>query len=148
MSGLLNHSPAEITQRQLVSGSFGTLPSASSTWPIFLQNEQDSPDSCITIYDTLGETEGTIQIDGKVVERYSIQIRLRSGLYETAYTKAQAIQQYLDKTIKQTSITIGSDTYLITDYIRRQPILRIGKDIPQSKREILVINYLLKVNKT
>lgn len=148
MSGLLDHSPADITRYQLIAGSQGTLPTNNSTWPIFVGNEPDTPDDCITVYDVTGEAEGITQIDGEVQERYSIQIRVRSAIHTTNYIKCQSIQNYLDKSIKRTTLTISSSDYLIHDYIRRQPILRLGKDTPNSKRELFVLNYLLKVDKT
>lgn len=102
MPGLLAHSPADITRYLLIDEGLGTLPTDSSSWPVFVGVEADTPDNVITVFDTTSRLDGRTHNEGEVAERQGIQVRVRARDHATAYAKAQAITIALDQDVYTT----------------------------------------------
>ena len=148
MSGSLDHSPSQIIRQMLVDLSLGTLPSEDDDWPIFATNEPDTPDSVITVYDTLGKLDGRTQVDGKLQIHHGFQVRIRDANTRNGYSKANAIAIALDESTYQETVTISDSIYLVHSVSRTTDVLPIGKETPTSKRNIFTINATATLRQT
>ncbi len=150
MSGLLLDSPARAIQQLLVDLSFGVLPStaqSASDWPIFSPIRPDNPDSVIAVNDTAGTSDGRSMIDGEQWEHHGIIITVRSSVSSAAYTKSRAIKNGLDKSVYSTSVTVGSNVYLIQSVSTRPGPIYLGFE-PKTKRELYTINAVVELMQT
>ena len=151
--GVLNHAPSEIIQQALIDGSMGSLPSAEDDWPIYSDNEPDSPDDLIFVSDTTGIVEGRTGPDGETIEQEGIQITVRSAHPREGFVKARAIAKWIDDqdkynvTLLETTGT-GEHTYRIEALNRVGSVMPIGREQNASKRYLTVANYLAAINET
>lgn len=142
MTAVLDYSPAVIVQRYLASTSVGTLPSASAAWPIGV-NSQLKPDNTITVYDTEGQIQGRIQVTKGVVTQHGLQFRIRGVDQNTAYTKAKAILEEIDKACDET-IVIESSVFSLGGIHRKGSIVSMGRETPDNvSRFLFSINALV-----
>ena len=108
MPGTLTHSPADITRYLLVASGYGTLPSASGSWPIHVSQLPSTPDSVMLVKGTANVHQGRVHIDGEVQERHGIQILVRGIPYTAVHTKSNLVAIALDEDVYDTEVTIGS----------------------------------------
>lgn len=148
MTGQLDHSPEDIVRHSLINNALGTLPSSSGSWPIGVATEPNSPGSVITVYGTDGVDQGRDMVEAIRTEKYGVQVRIRADTYTTCFGKARDIAEVMDSTIYRESVTIGSSTYLIQAITRTGPPLYLGRDSPNTKRCVFVINATVSVTKT
>lgn len=146
MPGTLAHSPAEIVRQLLVDLSLGTNRADNSDWPVFDSSEPDSPDNCITVYDTVGTSQGRIMFDGFQEGYDGVQIRIRSTTHDVGWAKADAIKLALDA-LYQRMVAVSTSRYEIHSINRvSAPSVEVrGKDTPSTKRSLFFINCLLHV---
>lgn len=147
MAGTLQHSPADVLRYLLIDHSMGGLPSGVSNadWSIFVDNEPDSPDNCITVYNSVSKQNGRVMV-GEVCELHGIQVRVRSQISKTGYNKIREIAVEIDENVIIDTVTIGTATYCVHSFKRTTDIISFGKDTPnQSKRHIHTFNGLLTV---
>lgn len=153
MSGSLSHSPADIVRQLLVDLGFGTLPSASDTWPIYVYREPASPDDCVTLYDTEGSNGPREMTGGYRLERHGFQIRIRCDDSRQGWEKAHELAIALDQSIDFNSVTLsdrvgtGTTDYTVYSVVRTGDVLSIGK-APESKRSIYTINATVALRQT
>lgn len=138
MSGDLTHSPADIIAQHIVDLSLGTFTSGSN-WQVCVAHEPNSPDKVITVFNSGGSTQGSLQPSGQVVEFYGVQVRARDARYSTGWDKLQTIATTLD-TVKKATVTISGTSYTLTAVNRTGNVLHLGKEAPTSKRDIFVFN--------
>lgn len=146
MAGSLQLSPAKVLQRLIVNFGGGMLPTngGADTWPIYVDQEPDLPDNCITIYNVVGRKDGRTMIDGEIMEHHGIQLRIRGALSDVTYTKARALAVLLDEEIYQEQFIIGSSVYCVHSFTRTTDVIPFGKDAPTpSKRSMYSINGLV-----
>lgn len=145
MPGALDHSPADVLRYLLIDKGMGTLPTDSLDWPIFVDNEPDRPDECITIYNTTGRKNGRT-IEGEIQEHHGIQIRIRSAVSEEGYPKARILATTLDEEVYTENVYISGSVYCVHSFSRVDDIRSLGKDTPTpTKRSIYIFNGLLMV---
>ena len=145
MSGSLTHSPADIIRQLLTDLGQGTLPSATTDWPIYFSQEPNSPDEVITIYDTTGIKNGRTMVDGEVHEHHGFQVRIRAGQYATGFTKARAIAIAMDESVRNTTVTLDASTYKVYSITRVSGPLSIGTDVPTSKNDLFTTNAVAAI---
>lgn len=120
-----NSSPAlEITEYLQTQGE-GTI-GATSGWALSTGMEPDAPDNAITVYDTGGQAPDN---DDQSIERYTVQVRIRSYGYSSAYAKLQSIKSTL------IAASFGS---FVAVWAQSEPGL-IGKD--DNDRFLFTINF-------
>lgn len=141
----LNHSPADIVRYLLVDLARGSLPEDETDWPIFVSQEADHPDSCITLYDTSGILEGRAQISGEIQEHYGIQIRVRAANSTIAYAKISEINAWIDESVRNNLVTIEGSQYLVYAITRKGGILSLGKEVSASKRNLYTVNAIVSL---
>lgn len=143
MSGPLEHSPADVVRYLMRDLGLGVLPSSGGPWPVFVGNEPDNPDNCLTLYDTAPTLGGRIQATGEYVEKHGIQIRLRAKNHVDGYQKSREITEALDTLAYRDTVTINGASYLVHALHRTSGIIEVGFDSPVSKRLLFTVNYLV-----
>lgn len=146
MAGALEHSPADILCQLLIDLGLGTEKSDGTDWPIVPNYEPDTPDNCITIYDTEGRIQGRLQYGGRNMDKHGIQLRFRSYSPKVGYAKANDVIVALDETIYQNLVTIDSNTYCVNTIDRIGNVISLGKE-EDTKRSIYTVNALMIVKK-
>ena len=140
----MNYSPADITCRFLVAEGVGTLPTANGAWPIYIADEPDLPDNCITVYDLQGQNNGR-NMPGRTTFRHQgIQVRVRSTVHTVGWDKAEEIREALHNAYDEI-LTISADSYIIHCYSKLSDVLALGKESPTSKRRLFTVNALISV---
>ena len=154
MSGNLTHSPAQIIRDLLVDLGLGVLPSAGGLWPIFVTGIPDSPDSIITITDTLGTSDGRLQPTGEATEHPGFQVAIRDANHQDGWEKANAIRVALSETILLNTVSItdnvgtGTSTYTVHAVSKIGGVIVLGKELPTSKRHLFTINATVALRQT
>lgn len=146
MSGSLTHSQCEIIAQVLLDLSLGTN-DPTADWFVFRSSELNTPDNCITVYNTQGTTQGTTQINGELQIHHGIQIRIRGNDYQLTYRKANEISVQLDQ-LQQRNVTIDSSNYIVASARRTGDVNDLGTEVPTSKRRIFTINAVVALHQT
>ncbi len=107
---------------------------------MFAHGEPDTPDECITVYDTLGTQDGRSMVSGEQYSHKGIQVRVRSGTSTDGFVKAQAISNSLDQSTYQEVLTIGGVRYFIQAVSTKGDPIPLGRETPKSKRFLYTIN--------
>lgn len=147
MSGALTHPPSKVIQQLLVDLGLATLPAADGSWPVTASQEEDKPDSVLTVFDTSGVPDGRTMIDGVMQEHYGFQVKIRAARFQTGYTKASAIQNAIDSSVRNTSVTVDSSVYAIATITRTGSIIHVGTE-PTSSRNMFTINATVSMRQT
>lgn len=140
----LTHDPADILRYTLIGASQGTLPTTNGSWPIYTSQEPNTPDNCITTYNTQGQLQGRIQKSGLYVEKPGIQIRIRATDHTTGHSKAKSIEAALDA-VYDDNVTISSNSYEVHAVHRTASIAYLGKDSPSSNRHLFTLNVTVTI---
>ena len=147
MSGALAHSPADIVRRLIIGLGLGEDPAPTGTadWSVYVGAEPESPDACITVFDTEGRLAGSVQHNGDVQEYHGIQVRVRAATYPTGYAKARAIAVSLDTDVERDPVTVDGASYCACSVARTSDVIALGQDKPASRRQVFVFNALANV---
>lgn len=140
----LPDSIAEIVQILLTNDGLGVLPSVGGLWPTYRANEPDTPDNCVTVFETEGERQGRYMIGGAYVRRFGFNIRVRSHSYDTGYTKAKNITKHFEEDIEYPrilQITSSTEYYEIGSVSTTSGPIPLGKSIEDSKRYLFSANF-------
>lgn len=148
MSGALTHSPADVIQQLLIDLEQGTAVADAGAWPVYASRMPDTPDSCICVRDTGGTKQGRMMVDGEVQEFPGVQVMVRCASPVAGWTKARAVAVAIDEEVDLPSVTIGSSVYLVYNVSRSSGPLALGKDAPNSKRNLFSINALVTLRQT
>lgn len=143
----LAHSPAYILRQLLVDLGLASLPSDSSSWPVFTHNEPNTPDACITVKDTAGVKNSRNAIDGIVSEYFGCQIRLRHADPNSGDSKLRELQAALDEDVLDDVVIVtGPSGTATTSYlvhtVMRESATPLGK-APESNRWLFTLNVTL-----
>ena len=147
MSGLVTHSPNDILRRLLINAGQGTLPSVGGSWPIGVERP-NSPDSCITLTETTGKRDGRVMTSGEVIEHPGIQIEVRSATFSVGFLKAKQLATYCDESIYNSGVTFEGKSYNIVNVSRVGVVMAIGRETPESKRELFTFNATVTIIQT
>lgn len=148
---ILLHSPADIVAQMLIDLAVATDPLGTATddvWPVFVSQEPSLPDSVITIYDTTGIIQGRAHVSGEMFERQAVSIRVRDANHQNGYQKISDISTALERNVYSETITISSNTYLVHAVSITSGPFSIGKETPQSKRNIFTLNATTTIRRT
>lgn len=146
MSGSLDHAQCEIIRKLLID--LGQAANSQTVdWSIFSYSEPNTPDNCITVYNTTGTTQGAFQTSGEVQEFHGIQIRLRGNNKKTAFAKANDIFVALSG-VQMRTVTVESANYTIASVRPTANVIDLGNETPDSKRRIFTINAITALHQT
>lgn len=141
----LTHSPADVVRWLLVALGLGTDPEGGDSWPVFAAGEPDSPDNCITVFDTVGTDDGRVMVTGEAVRHPGIQVRVRAKNHATGWAKADAIRTALAQSVYLEAVAVGGNHYLLHSASKIGNVLALGKESPVSKRSIFTLNCQVSV---
>lgn len=145
MSGSLSHSTAEVVRALLIGLGQGTDVTGGLAWPIYVGNEPDSPDNCITIYNTQGNDLGRVQFTGGKVEHHGIQVRIRGFGERVGFLKSRQITLALDTQSRLILVSVLTSNYLVLSVNRTSDVLPIGKQVPSNRLDLFTINALVSL---
>lgn len=140
MSGVLEHSPADIVGQALLDLGEVADPVGTGSWPLGISEDLPQPDNMVSIFDTQGKMQGSTQPTGEQQTQEGIMIRVRSRNHKTGFTKAHALAIVLDETIIYDTVTIESKSYRIHSINRTSDVIPVGKETGASKRHLFTIN--------
>lgn len=136
MSDLLYHSAAHIVRDAIAGLGGGTFPADNKSWPMFINNEPDRPDNCITVYDTRRYYQHRMMRGGDVDEAFGIQIRVRASTVFLGANKVNSLAKIVDTLIHAVIVIVASDPgtgglpavpYRIVNFSRRSIGLSGGR---------------------
>jgi hypothetical protein len=84
---------------------------------IFVGKEPDSPDDCITLYDTGGIPDDCLDRTSRGAEQPNFQVRVRSNNYLIGHAIMNIVRTTLEKkknTVTDSGGTVSIDTWLTT----------------------------------
>lgn len=120
------HTSAEILAHYLISIGIFDMPSHGASWPLyvaFLPARENGNDSAV-IAETTGILDGRYA-DGKYVEHYGSQLRVRSLSYSEGYLKTYNASLELNS-ILNTPITLDGVFYRINNVSRTSSVIPLG----------------------
>ena len=145
---MAQHPASMVLRSTLVHFSLATDPSSSpvGVWPCYVSNEPNTPDNCITIYDTAFTDDGRVNIDGELQYHEGLQIRVRSVDYLTGWQKMDAIRTAISMSVSYLVVAVEGENYLVICYAKIGNILPIGTE-QTSKRQLFTLNLVSSVTK-
>jgi hypothetical protein len=120
------HTSAEILAQYMMDVGIFEMPSQAANWPLyiaFLPARENGNDSAV-IAETTGILDGRYA-DGKYVEHYGSQLRVRSLSYSEGYLKTYNASQELNS-ILNTPITLDGVFYRINNVSRTSSVIPLG----------------------
>lgn len=143
----LPHSPADVLRYAMVANGDVTDPTLGQSWPCYCSLEPPTPDNCITTFDTDGTSQGRFQISGDQMEKYGVQIRIRSNSHGAGWSKGNSLVLALDQDLRSIVVTVGANSYCVQSVHRKTPLVELGKELGASKRHLWVINCTVTLSK-
>jgi hypothetical protein len=151
MPGHLDHSPARIIQALLIREGLGVEPAVApdvvQDWSIYYSVAPGSPDKVISVYNTEGIGHGRSMPDGRREQHEGINVAVRAPTHDVGYLKAKTIATAMDQTILQEQVTIEDSTYRVHSFTRTSDVIDLGKELPESRRNLFTINALVVIEK-
>ncbi len=120
------HTSAEILAQYMMDVGVFEMPSQAASWPLyiaFLPARENGNDSAV-IAETTGILDGRYA-DGKYVEHYGSQLRVRSLSYSEGYLKTYNASLELNS-ILNTPITLDGVFYRINNVSRTSSVIPLG----------------------
>lgn len=148
MSGLLNHSPAEIIQQLLIDLGHGESVDFTGTGTDYVVYHGSMPDvieDCICVTDTEGILHLRDMATGGRQEHHGFQVRLRNTSITVGGQTARNIAQAFDATVYQNTVTIEGSTYCVQSITRTSPVIYIGPEVGTSRRHLFSVNAIVSV---
>ena len=142
MTNDMQHSPADIVSRLLVTLGVASVPGDVLSWPAYVSSEPDRPDEVITVYDTQGTMEGTAHEE--LQGHYGIQIRVRARTHSSGWARSNLIRQALQNQY-QTRVVIDDQTYLVQCAARFASVIPMGR-ARESARILFSQNLLVMIH--
>lgn len=133
---LISCSPARLLAAYLATGI-----KQKAGWSVQVGNEPTSPDETITIFDTVGYTDGRNLVSKATCIHHGIQFRIRSRDYRDGWLKLGEIQRLLDQ-ICNTEIKVEEVDFVLNSFVLAGPGGFIGNQ-EKNKRCVFTLNGLL-----
>jgi hypothetical protein len=138
------HTPADVLSRLLIAAGVGSDPPGNSAWPVYAVDEPDTPDNCMTVFDTTGMVWGSTLIDGEQQLHSGAQVRFRGRNHAVAFLKANLAAVALDA-VSQVQVSADGSTYRV-DAVTTGDVISAGKE-PGTGRYIYTLNVVFPVTK-
>ncbi len=152
MPATTDYSPADILGQLLINAAqvsdYDSEGQPSGDWPICVNEEQDSPDNVVTIYDIAGGENYRNNIDNRVFGPAGFQIRVRAATQREAWSKASSLYTYLSEGagggLSRVGVSIGSSYYLMHAVSHMEDLISLQRE-PGSSRRIVVFSAQVTV---
>ncbi len=137
-------SPASVVRKLLIDAAL--VPNSTvAQWSPFVSQLPDDPDTALALYDTAPVLQGRIMRTGEQIEKYGVQLRFRSSIYNVVFSKAEAVRDFMDAVMPVVVVAITpEDQWTIQNISRTSGILTTGIEVDgDRKRHNLTINVIL-----
>lgn len=147
MSGSLLHPPQRILQQLMINLGLAAAP--GGTWPCYVGNMPDTPDNCVATHDVAGKLEAKL-MHGAIVQKYGVQVKVRSSGPVDGYVKVNAIEVAL-AAVHNAQVNVedesgtSSSNYQVNAISQTSPILKLGPEQPQTRRYLWTWNGTLSL---
>lgn len=138
----LQHPPSQIIRAVLIDLA---LASDGGTWPVYHGREPAAPDNCVTVYTTQGSTISRTMIDGRIVEKRGIQVRIRARDEATGWLKADEIRTTLAQSLYRKVVHVESSSYYVHSADRIGEIMSLGTEAPTTGRNLFTLNFVASI---
>ena len=127
----------------LINRSLGEVYNTPGTWPVFVANTPDSPDNCLTVFETTGVQNGREMIGGAYFEQKGLQILVRSNTYPVGDSKARDIAKDFTETLSPYTLfqADSNEYYRIHNISKSSGPIPAGRETEASKRYLFTINF-------
>lgn len=139
----ITHPPSQIIRQLLID--LGVAANGGATWPAFYGREPASPDDCITIYVTQGTVQGRVMIDGRIVEKRGLQVRVRAGLEKDGWARTDLVRTTLAQGLYRKVVHVADARYLVHSADKIGDIMYLGSESPASIRTIHTLNFVAAI---
>lgn len=157
MSLDLKHEPAAIVKQLLVDKGFAVDSAVIQTypvkdWTVWVNNEPEGPDNVITVYDTQASSSGRDMISGHELLHRGIQFRIRSADPRAGGAEAELLRVQITTQVNRVVTTVESgqptqSQYRIAAFSGVSGVLTLGREMPQSRRNVFTINALCAIER-
>jgi len=106
----------------------------------------DKPDNSICVYDTTSIQQGTDQTSGEQLEMYGVTIVVRHASRDGGWGKAKTLDTYLQESVKNTGVTIGSSEYVVNAVTKTSGPIALREE--GTKRFLFNINAVVSLRQT
>lgn len=152
----LYHAPGEVVRALLIQLGVGSDGITYLDWPIFIDEEPDKPDNCITIEEIQGKLDGVHQPTGETIEHYGFHISIRcvrttTGTasqipgYRIARNKVDQVCVQLSQNVAQLILTLDNIQYLISGCLQLSSADPLGKARNNSGRYRFTVDYQITI---
>jgi hypothetical protein len=142
IAGLVN-SPADVVAMLLEKSGAASDPGTTGAWPVTVGLEADTPDDCLTVYDTLGRLGKRDMVMGDRSKLPGVQVKVRSMQAEVGQAKCWALCVLFDNFFQE-EVTINGALYRIQNITRTGDPLALGEE-PESKRSLFTLNAVVSL---
>lgn len=140
---ILAHPPSQIVRQLLID--LVVAGETTADWPAFYGREPAAPDNCISVYTTQSTAQGRQMVDGKLVEKRGLQVRIRSATEKIGWTRADLIRGTLAGQLYRKVVHVDDASYLIHSADRIGDILNLGTESPTSIRSVHTLNFVAAI---
>jgi hypothetical protein len=141
---VFSDSPADVVRTLLASSGLASEPGTGAAWPAFVTKEPAAPDSCITVYNTRGSGDGRSHVDGELLARPGVQVRLRCSDPRVGWDKLTQVQTWMAKLLS-VPVVVDASKYTVLSFVRIGDVLELGKETPTSMRSLFTLNALVNI---
>ena len=139
--------PSAIISQYLISTvSLFSAVSAATTWPLFktsLPDGRNINDDAAAVWDTSPELQSK-QMDGDLVQRYGVQLMIRSKSYNDGWEKASIVHNAF-QTVNRIDEVIGGTTFRINNISAGSGVVSLGTERTNKQRYLFSINILATI---
>jgi len=152
MSVITDYSPADVLGQMLINAAqvsdYDSNGQPVGDWPVAINEEKDSPDNVVTLYDIAGGENYRNNIDNRVFGPAGFQVRVRASTQREAWSKASSLYAYLSEGsgggLYMVGVSIGSSYYLVHAVSHMENLITLQRE-PGSSRRIVVFSAQVTV---
>lgn len=142
----VNYSPADILCQLLIdTGDLSDPEQTIDGWPGFVEGEPDTPDNCVTFYNTAdkGGGDGRSMVTGEGFQHNGIQVRVRGKTSVAAYDKATSVKATLEQTAMRW-VSLGNSAFVVCAISGASSPLALGRgDRSARGRQVYTMDMFL-----
>lgn len=148
MNDLLYAPQQDILRQVLVDLKLGIRPgTGQGRWPVYVDQEPDEPDECLTLYQDQNTSAGRNMVDGEETEYFGVQIQVRCPSSKDGALYAHKIKLALDQLQVPYTVSLGGHSYKIYNCSPSGTVIPLGQDQTNQSRFLWTINYLLTLSR-
>ena len=153
MSLVLLHTPAEVLSWLLVQMNQAVSWNAFNAdnalaWPVYVGNKPDRPDGLLVIDDTTPMQDGRVMVGGEAIKHPGFTVTVRGATRGECGAKAEEVFRALCEDFYAQLVNVDGRQYVVHSVANMQGPIRIGKETPESRRELATINGVMTLTRS